>query len=94
MQSTTDELLLTDLVFCSAFVEIAKQEIDSGDPTFAERIVARGERVYWDALGQIMLARDGKEKRTLQGKLTSIRARLDILKGEIRRIVAYQAKAN
>jgi hypothetical protein len=89
MQSTTDELLLTDLVFCSAFVEIAKQEIDLGDPTLAQRIVARAETVYWDALGQIMFARDGIEKRTLQGKLTSIRARLDILKSEIRRIIAY-----
>lgn len=93
MQQVSDGLLTTDVVFCSAFVEIAKREIDSGDHVFAQRVIERAERVYAEAAEQIARAEEGSEKLRLQGKLERVRFRLDILKGQMKSLVAlYSAR--
>ena len=84
----SDEFLQTDLVFCSTFVEIAKQEISSGERDFAERIIDRAEEVYAGVGKHFAGVENGSHRRGIEQKLIVIRKRLDALKIQMKRLAA------
>ena len=85
----SDEFLQTDLVICSTFVEIAKQEISSGERDFAERIIDRAEEVYAASVGKHFAGvENGCHRRGIEQKLIVIRERLDALKIQMKRLAA------
>lgn len=83
------EFLNTDLVFCSTFVEIAKQEIDLGEHGFAQQMIDRAEEVY-TAIGNYIatLKRepegDRSERRAVEQQLSDIKDRLDTLRSQLK----------
>ena len=84
----SDEFLQTDLVICSTFVEIAKQEISSGERDFAERIIDRAEEVYAGVGKHFAGVENGCHRRGIEQKLIVIRERLDALKIQMKRLAA------
>ena len=76
-------LLQTDFVFCGAFADIAKKEIESGEPEFAVRVLHRAEEIHAAIARYIAAVDDGDPKLQIEQKLAAVRTRLDTLKGEI-----------
>jgi hypothetical protein len=86
--AASGELLVSELVICSSFVEIAKQEIDRGEHRLADSIIVRAEEIYAEARPLVASVEDGAEKQRLEWKLIDIRFRLDILESQMKRFVS------
>jgi hypothetical protein len=84
--------LRSELMICSSFVEIAKQEIDRGEHSLAGVIIAQAEEVYAEAGPLVATVAMGDEKQRLERTLTDIRCRLDILEGQMKRLTRHHAK--
>jgi hypothetical protein len=86
--------LRSELLICSSFVEIAKQDIDRGESGLAESVIAQAEEVYKEAGPLLASAEISDEKQRLEWKLVDIRARLDILEGQVIRLTGHHAKSS
>jgi hypothetical protein len=84
--------LRSELMICSSFLEIAKQEIDRGGHGVAKSIIAQAEEIYAEARPLVAAAEIGDEKQRLEWKLVDIRSQLDILEEQLKRLKRQQAK--
>jgi hypothetical protein len=91
--TVTNETLGADAVFCSAFLEMAKQEVDRGESILARRILSRAEEVYLEVRAHLVGVDDGAAKQRLRRKLLDIRSRLDILDGEVKRLATRAGRS-
>jgi hypothetical protein len=80
-------LLQTDLVFCCAFTDIAKKEIEHGEREFALRVLARAEEVHAAIARYIAGIDQGEQRRWIEQKLRDVRERLDHLKSEVEALI-------
>jgi hypothetical protein len=84
--------LRSELLICSSFVEIAKQEIDRGESGLAESNIAQAEEVYAEAGPLVAAFEIGEQKQRLEWKLVDIRSQLDIVERRMKRPTRQRGK--